>query len=532
MSRTRSVVTGVIYGVAVAAGAWLLQQSKAEAAGPSDGPRLFDAVRRQIADRYVDEIPDSVLYRRAVDGLFSELGDPNSAYLPPDRLKRLSERATGNYGGIGAQVDARDGWPTVISPIAGTPADSAGIATGDRIVEIEGKSTRGWSTEETVRAIRGERGTRVRLAIERPGVSGRREFSLPRREIHVRAVSRVTMLAPTIGYVDLNEFSDSAASELARAADSLRTRGARAMVLDLRGNPGGLLEQGVAVSELFLAKGTPIVSLKGRIRGSTAQLASDEAPRFPTLPIVVLVNEGSASASEIVAGALQDHDRALVIGTPTFGKGSAQSVFPFERGALKLTTARWFTPLGRSIARPTRAPDDEDDANADAPRDTAPLRVPFKTPLGRTVYGGDAIVPDVIVRDTSLRVPERLLDSALNGRIGAFRDALTATAIALRDAARGGGTSPGFSVTEAHRAAFRRALAARKADVADTVWGAARPVIDRLLTQEILRFGAGPDAVFTWQASQDRQIQEAIRLLTGVELPAQVFARAGASNGA
>jgi carboxyl-terminal processing protease len=531
MTKTRSVITGVIYGVAVASGAWLLQQSKAEAAGPSDGPRLFDAVRRQIADRYVDEIPDSVLYRRAVDGLFSELGDPNSSYLSPERLKRLSERASGNYGGIGAQVDARDGWPTVIAPIAGTPADSAGLATGDRIVEIEGKSTRGWSTEETVRAIRGERGTRVRLVTERPGVTGRREYNLPRREIHVRAVSRVTMLAPTVGYVDLNEFSDSAAAELSRAADSLRTRGAKTLVLDLRGNPGGLLEQGVAVSELFLAEGTPVVSLKGRIRGSTATLSSDTPPRFPTLPVVVLVNEGSASASEIVAGALQDHDRALVIGTPTFGKGSAQSVFPFERGALKLTTARWFTPLGRSISRPIRRPESDDDADREAPADTAPVRVPFKTPLGRTVFGGDAIVPDLIVRDTSLRVAERVLDSALSGRIGAFRDALTATAISLREAGRVGAATVGFTASEAHRSAFRRALAARKADVDDTVWSTARPVIDRLLTQEMLRFGAGADAVFTWQAAQDRQIQEAVRLLNGVELPAQVFARAASTKG-
>jgi carboxyl-terminal processing protease len=484
---------------------------------------LFDAVRRTIAERYVEPLADSVLYRKAVDGLMEELGDPNSAYLPPARFKQLAERAAGAYAGIGARVDARDGWPTVIAPMPGTPADSAGIATGDRVVEIDGRSTRGWSTDETVRTIRGEPGTRVTLAVERPGVPGRRRVTLVRREIQVHAVGRAQVVGPGIGYVDLNEFSDSAARDVAQAVDSLRQRGMRTLVLDLRGNPGGLLEQGVAVTQLFVREGQPIVSLKGRAAGTTRAIPATATGPFSALPVVVLVNEGTASAAEIVAGALQDHDRALVLGVPTFGKGSAQGVFPFADGAIKLTTARWYTPLGRSIARPLPHAD-----TAAAPGDSAAAdsvrRVPYRTPLGRTVYGGDAIVPDLVVRDTAQLGAAQRLDRALAGKVPQFRDALTATALQLK--AQGTMRAPADAVTDAMRAAFRRALAQRGAVLDDAAWADARPVVDRLLGNEVARFTFGPDGAFARQLTDDPVLQRAVELARGVELPAQLFARA------
>jgi carboxyl-terminal processing protease len=519
MSRWRTVVVAAAYGAALGAGAWFVRHARAEGRGPTSGARLFETVRRQIADRYVEPLADSVLYRKAVDGLLDELGDPNTAYLPPARFRQLAERAAGSYAGIGARVDARDGWPTVIAPIPGSPADSAGIATADRIVEIEGRSTRGWSTEETVRAIRGDAGSIVRFLVERPGVPGRQAYALARREIHVRAVGRAATIAPGVGYLDLNEFSDSAAAEVRSAVDSLRRDGGRAIVLDLRGNPGGLLEQGVAVSQLFLRQGERIVTLRGRAPGMTRDIVADATGPFGTVPVVVLVNDGSASAAEIVAGALQDLDRALVVGVPTFGKGSAQSVFPFGDGALKLTTARWFTPLGRSISRPAATGADADDAGA---VDTAPPRVPFRTALGRTIYGGDAIVPDVIVRDTVQLAAARRLDAALAGRVPAFRDALAAAALALRSQA----STPTAPVTDGWRRTLRQAMAARGADVTDDAWRSAQPVIDRLLGVEVARFAFGPDGVFARQSRDDAVLQRAIALASGVELPAQLFARA------
>lgn len=523
MSRWRTVALATAYGVAVGTGAWFVRHANAEPRSPLQGARLFDAVRRTIADRYVEPIADSVLYRKAVDGLLEELGDPNTAYLPPARFKQLAERAAGAYAGIGARVDARDGWPTVIAPIPGTPADSAGIATGDRVVEIDGRSTRGWSTDETVRTIRGEPGTRVTLAVERPGVPGRRTVALVRREIQVHAVGRAQLVAPGVGYVDLNEFSDSAARDVQRAVDSLRAAGMRTLVLDVRGNPGGLLEQGVGVSQLFLREGQQIVSLKGRAAGSTRAIPASASGPFGALPVVVLVNEGTASAAEIVAGALQDHDRALVVGVPTFGKGSAQSVFPFADGAIKLTTARWYTPLGRSIARPLPTSDDPEAADDSAGADSV-RRVPYRTALGRTVYGGDAIVPDVVVRDTAQLGAARRLDLALAGKVPQFRDALTATALQFK--ARGMLRAPAEPVSETMRAAFRRALAERGATLDDAVWRDAQPVVDRLLGNEAARFAFGPDGAFARQLTDDPVLQRAVELARGVELPAQLFARA------
>ena len=520
MSRWRTVTVAALYGAALGGGAWFVRHAQAEGRGPADGVRLFETVRRQIADRYVEPLPDSVLYRKAVDGLLEELGDPNTSYLPPARFRQLTERATGSYAGIGARVDARDGWPTVIAPIPGSPADSAGIATADRIVEIEGTSTRGWSTEETVRAIRGAPGSTVRFVVERPGVPGRQPHALVRREIHVRAVGRSAMLTPGVGYLDLNEFSDSAAAEVRGAVDSLRRVGARSVVLDLRGNPGGLLEQGVAVAQLFLRTGERIVSLKGRAPGMTRDIVAEQTGPFDAMPVVVLVNDGSASAAEIVAGALQDLDRALVVGVPTFGKGSAQSVVPFGDGALKLTTARWYTPLGRSISRPVLTAEAGDQPGEAAP-DSAP-RVPYRTALGRTIYGGDAIVPDVIVRDTVQLAAARRLDAALAGRVPAFRDALAATALSLR----GQAGSPTAPVTDAWRRSLRAAMGQRRADVGDDVWRDAQPVVDRLLGFEVARFAFGPDGLFARQSRDDAVLQRAIAIASGVELPAQLFARA------
>lgn len=521
MSRWRTVLVAAAYGAALGGGAWFVRHARAEGRGPASGVRLFESVRRQIADRYVEPIADSVLYRKAVDGLLEELGDPNSGYLPPVRFRQLAERAAGSYAGIGARVDARDGWPTVIAPIPGSPADSAGLATADRLIEIEGTSTRGWSTEETVRAIRGDAGSVVRFVVERPGVPGRQRYALVRREIHVRAVGRAATIAAGVGYLDLNEFSDSAAVEVRMAVDSLRGAGARAIVLDLRGNPGGLLEQGVAVSQLFLRQGERIVTLRGRAPGMSRDIVAEATGPFGTVPVVVLVNDGSASAAEIVAGALQDLDRALVVGVPTFGKGSAQSVFPLGDGALKLTTARWYTPLGRSISRDV-AEDGQDGADAAAPADSEPPRTPFRTALGRTIYGGDAIVPDVIVRDTAQLAAARRLDAALAGRVPAFRDALAAAALSLRPQV----TAATAPVSEAWRTVLRRAMAQRGADVPDDAWKAAQPVVDRLLGLEVARFAFGPDGVFARQSRDDAVLQRAIALASGVELPAQLFARA------
>jgi carboxyl-terminal processing protease len=283
----------------------------------------------------------------------------------------------------------------VVASLPGTPAARAGIVTGDRIVEIEGKTTVGLTADEAQRALRGPAGSKVKLSVDRPGLATRLPFTLTRAEIDVNPVQHALLLRDSVGYVDLSVFSTDAARKLSRAVDSLRSAGARALVLDLRGDPGGLLDQGVDVADLFLNPGQRIVSTRGR-SAEESQTYSDSVPqKYAGMPLVVLTDSGTASASEIVAGALQDHDRALVVGTTTYGKGSAQRVFQLDEGALKLTTARWYTPSGRSIDRPGRPVDE--DAAAVAPRDTAAPRPKFRTDAGRTVLGGGGIVPDVVV---------------------------------------------------------------------------------------------------------------------------------------
>ena len=330
-------------------GAW----REAGAAGAADDPpataRLLDEVMSRISADYIDTLSrDEMLHRSAV-GLVKELDDPYSVLLNPERYRQLGEATSGRYPGVGLALDMRDEVVTVIAPLSGTPADSAGIASGDHIVAVDGKSTLGLTMEEVQKQLRGSQGTKVKLTVERLGE--RRDVTLTRRLIVYHPVQRAE-LAGTTGYIQLATFSEDAAREVRRAVDSLRARGARALILDLRGNPGGLLEQGIEVSDLFLDPGKVIVSTRGRTPDADHEFRDEAPQRWTEMPIVALVDSGTASASEIVAGALQDNDRAVLAGARTYGKGSAQSVFPVDDGyALKLTTARWFTPKGTSIAR-------------------------------------------------------------------------------------------------------------------------------------------------------------------------------------
>src|SRR5688572_2629004 len=363
--RSRAFVVLGVLSTALVTGGWFFERGLDNGSGVS-GPRLFDEVMTHIERYYVDSVSTSDLYGKAIDGMLDELHDPHSVFLRAERLARLNESTTGNYGGVGIQIDVRDGWVIVVSPLPGSPAERAGIETGDRIVEVGGKSTRNWTMEETRNTLRGVPGTSISIITERAG--SRRPVTLVRQEIHRSAVGRSLLLSDGVGYVDLDVFSDSTEKEVARSIDSLTKAGMRSLVLDLRSNPGGLLTQGVGVSDMFLNRGQPIVSMRGRVREANREFVDGYSQMWPDLPIVVLVDEYSASASEIVAGALQDHDRAVVVGHTSYGKGSAQTLYPITGGsALKLTTAKWFTPSGRSISKPHTSENDEEDAGPSKP---------------------------------------------------------------------------------------------------------------------------------------------------------------------
>ena len=523
--RSRAIIVAAVLSGATVTGGWLVQRGLDGQPDAFYGARLFDAVMTHVTRYYVDTLDEQQLYRKAVDGMLHELRDPHSVFLTPERLAALTENTSGTYAGLGIQIDVRDGWVTVISPLPGTPAEKAGLETGDRIVEIEGQSTHQWTVDEATRALRGPAGAPVAVTIERPGMDGRMPFNIRRQEIVVHAVQNVQLLKPTIGYLDLNVFSETTTDEVRAAVDSLVGLGAKSVVIDLRGNPGGLLDQGVGMSDLFLDPGQQIVSMRGRIRESNRVFVDREPQRWANMPIVLLVDGGSASASEIVAGALQDHDRAVIVGRTTYGKGSAQSLFPMANGgALKLTTALWYTPSGRSINRPVGLDAEANEEAQDAAPAEEPKRTPYRTAGGRTVYDGGGIVPDLTAGDTAPTPAERDFETALDGQLPQFRDALADYAVSLKVSRAV--TDPDFAVTPAMREALWQRMQQRKISVPRPIYDGAMPLVNRLIANEVARYVFGPGVQFRHQARHDLTIAAALQLVDGARAPKDVFQRA------
>jgi len=520
--RSRTITVGALLMTSLFTGGWLLERGTRSGAiaTRAEAARLFDDVFRRVYHNYVDSIGAATMYRMAVDGMLYELEDPYTSLLAPDKLGRLNESTTGNYAGVGVQLDVRDGWIVVIAPTPGSPAERAGIQPGDRIIEVDGRSTHGWTLEEAMKAFRGKAGTSLALRIERPGILSAVPITLTRARLHQSAVRRVAMLPNGVGYIDLKAFSDSTDRELVRSVRAVVAKGARSLILDLRANPGGLLEQGTAVADLFLSRGQKIVSLRGRSPESNRDYTDSTAQRWPRLPLTVLVDDKSASAAEIVAGALQDHDRALIVGEPTYGKGSAQSIIPLGAdGGLKITTARWYTPSGRSISR--RLDRDDDDFGS-RPRSTQRLR--YRTSSGRIVYDGGGITPDVIESDSAYSEAIRELQTALGRKVGQFRDALTDYAVSLR--ANRGVSSPQFTVTQAMIDEVWKRMLARGVVMDRGIFDEAAPVVRQLLAYDIARYVFGPETEFRRRVAGDRAIATALELTTGAASQRDLLQRA------
>ena len=518
-ARTAVVAGTIVIGM-VTGGALVHGGARTGTFTTFEGTRLFESVFRHVQTEFVDQVTDSALYRKSVDGMLFELNDPYSAFLPPERLARLHETTSGNYAGLGVEVDLRDGWLIVVAPLPGGPAERAGVQPGDRIVEIMGKPTKGWTNEEAAKLLRGKPGTPVTFLVERPGVDFPIKLTLSRTTIHQSAVRRASMFSEGLGYVDLKAFSDSTAQELSRAISGLLAKGMKTLILDLRTNPGGLLTQGVRVSDLFLNPGQKIVSMRGRLPEANREYGDTIPQRWPQLPLMVLVDGRSASAAEIVAGALQDHDRAVIIGTPTYGKGSAQSVVPLgAAGGLRITTARWFTPVGRSIAR--QLPDEESD-------DPPPLkRERFRTNAGRVVYGGGGITPDLIAGDTVTPLAEVNFTRALGGSVRVFRDAVTDYARYLKGT--GSISSPDFEVTPAMHDEIWRRMTARGVTIPRSVFDEAENLVSRYIAFDIARYVFGGEAEFRRRAALDRPLQRALELGRGARTEQDLLRRAAAA---
>ena len=352
---------GVLIGVSLTIGDSVLAKrdnTKTAQTLPLKELHTFAEVFGKIKDEYVEPVDDKVLIDNAVRGMLAGL-DPHSSYLDADEFKELRVGTSGQFGGLGIEVGMEDGFVKVIAPIDDTPAQRAGIQAGDLIIRLDEKPVKGMTLTEAVKIMRGKPGTAIRLTVVREGMEAPLSIEIIRAIIKVKSV-KSRILEPGFGYVRITQFQSHTADNLVQSISKLKKESdgnLKGLILDLRNNPGGVLNAAVAVSDAFLAKGL-IVYTEGRRPDAELRYKATPPDVLKGAPLVVLVNEGSASASEIVAGALQDHKRAVVMGQRTFGKGSVQTILPMASGAaLKLTTARYYTPLGRSIQAEGIEPD-------------------------------------------------------------------------------------------------------------------------------------------------------------------------------
>lgn len=462
------------------------------AAPRSESEERLRSIVRVLERHHLGSNDADTLYEMAARGLLRELDDPYSHLYTEDEYRDFAHWSTGRFAGLGVRIDEREGRVTIFSVLPGTPAERAGVLQGDRILQVDGVDASGWDSEQTVRALRGERGTPVHLTLRQGREGEKREVIVIRDRIRVSAVEVAYMVRPDIGYLRLAGFTERAAEDVEAGARRLIGQGARGLILDLRGNPGGLLEESVRVADLFLPRGVTVVEVRGG--GDTERLRTVEQQRMEGVELVLLVDGTSASAAEILAGALQDHGRAVVVGKRTMGKGSVQSVVPLRGGRyLKTTTARWFTPAGRSIQR----------------------HGPPSTHVENTDGGGWAhegavggIVPDHIVSDRVAPGEELFLMSLLP----AWQAALDvffrfADEVRRKNPERDGAT---FRLSDREVAELRRVLEKEGVLSKEAVYR--EEWLRRLAEDEVVAAGWGASAMARYMSRRDEQVRQALRL--------------------
>jgi len=397
MRRVRSASVAVLIPVCVFAVAFFGRQALSAQDRVSQEYQVFTSALRAIEDQYAGDTKSDELVYGAISGLLGTL-DPHSHFEDPKSYAQSRERQEGRYYGLGIAIRQQNGDVIVGSVYEGAPAFEAGIRRGDVIAVIEGEDTKGWGSDRVVGRLRGPRGTYVNLAVRRVGFEKPIDLKVRRDEVHIPTVSVAVMLDAVTGYIKVDQFGENTDPELGRALADLTKKGMKRLVFDLRGNPGGVLPQAILVANRFLARGSMIVYTRGRVSDSAQDYRAIEPSAYLGLPMVTLVNRNSASASEIVSGALQDHDRSLIVGETTFGKALVQSVYRVSGGAgAAITTARYYTPSGRLIQRPWDATFDEYLTYTSREQDADKAHRPEdlkKTDSGRPVYSGGGIEPD------------------------------------------------------------------------------------------------------------------------------------------
>ena len=399
MRRKRSYILAisvVVVGCLTVGG--LIVDHLAAAQGLMAQMQIFSTVLRLVRANYVDEVDSEKLVDNAIKGMLNTL-DPHTHLIAPKQYEDMDERMIrGSYEGIGIAFDIVDNYLTVISPIEGSPSDRLGIRAGDKIVKINDESAYGITTDEVYEKLRGPKGTSVNVSIRREGEKELLEVTIVRDKIKIKSIPSAFMIRPGIGYIRLSRFARETGKDLETAMDSLEIQGMERLILDLRGNAGGFLTQAVEIADKFIPEGNEIVYTKGRHEKSEEHYYATEEATHALYPLVVMINRGSASASEIVSGAVQDLDRGLVVGGPSYGKGLVENPYQLKDGSvLMLTVGRWYTPSGRLIQKPYTEnyhPEDETDA-ASMAEDTAETEPIFSTISGREVLGGGGVKPDI-----------------------------------------------------------------------------------------------------------------------------------------
>ena len=531
MLRPRTAAVASLLLLPMAAGGFLLQDAPTRTT-----PRLFDQVLSIVANRYVDSLKSQAIFEKAAKGLVRELNDPYSELLAPRANEEFNRSVGGRYGGVGMLLEEQktNGATRIVVArvFPHTPAEEGGVLEGDIIVKVDSLPIAGdIKIDKVSDALRGREGTTVNVVYARSGVIDPIKLSFKRAIVHVPAVPYATLVGDRVGYIPLQTFNENTADEVEAAAAKLVAQGAKALVLDLRDNGGGIVEQALAVSSLFLKDGQPIVNVRGRnTADETARASSDHLPTQP--PLVILTDGGSASASEIVAGALQDHDRALVLGTTSFGKGLVQSLFPLDGGyALKITTGKWYTPSGRSIHRERKLVDGRlvetrpDSLETEAEKRAKPA---FKSDAGRIVYGGGGITPDIIVPDDTLSTAEQeFYRNIAAPKAQAFVTTLNQYAFELKPTA-----SRTFTILPAWRAELRRRLTVAGVVIEGKYEPVATKLLDRELDRRLARLVLGDAGAKQRSLAEDHQLSRAVALLSTTRTQDALLAAAQAAPSA
>ncbi len=508
--------------VPLVAGAFVVQDRAA-----LDGGRLFGQVLDLVESRYVDSVDAAMLYEKAARGLVAQLQDPYSELFSPKQLTQFNTTTAGRYAGLGMQIEEQPGKGVVVSKVfPHTPAEAAGAREGDMIIAIDTVATRGWSSARVADSLRGTPGSKVSVSFARPGVNEPIKSTFTRAVIRIPAVPYAIHF-DKVGYVPLQGFNETATQEVAAAVRRLTQEGAKGLVLDLRGNGGGFLDQSLAISNLFLPKGTELASVRGRNQEVQSYTAR-ENPIVPNIPVVILTDQFTASASEIVAGALQDHDRALILGTTSFGKGLVQTLFNLDGGyALKITTGKWYTPSGRTIQKERKLTADgqfvevhPDSVESDSARKARPT---YKSDAGRVVYGGGAITPDVIVKPDTFTAAEQAF---LKATASKSQDIYVVTydyAMELKEQVKG---NADFTVLPAWRDELYSRLQKKGVSVDRKLFDGAQTQIDRMLGQRVARLAFGDSTARRRSLDDDIQLQKALEILKKGQNQKDLFALA------